>query len=163
MGGRTGTIFQTKVSPGLFGLHILNSYHAWKNVFFLAYSKIKVFTHRGQPYQARWKSWKTRKRYKKSWHFEIFALLNGGDERVPCARNLWLSSMLSYEHYFQRGLHEKCALWKVLKGSSHKNIFFSKTHFYKKWFNDVSFTSNCFHLRSIASQLVTHTKNAIEL
>ena len=46
-----------------------------------------------------------------------------------------------------------------------KLVFFQKHIFIKImfWFNDVSFTSNCFHLRSIASQLVTHTKNAIEL
>ena len=152
----------------IFGLHILNSYHAWNNVLFSAYSKIKDFIHRGQPHQARRKSWNYQKSHKKSWNFENCCTFEGGDEGVPCVRNLWLSSMLSYEHSFQRGLDLKYVIWKVLKKFNQKKLFFFKLHFIlflEVRGSDglhlaVSFTEepNCFHLRSNCSQLVAHTK-----
>ena len=50
----------------------------------------------------------SRKTHKKSWNFGTF---EGGDEGVPRVRNLWLSSMLSYEHSFQRGQNLKETSW----------------------------------------------------
>ena len=107
--------FQTKFSPRLFRLHILDSDHVWSTVFFETYSKIKNFVHEEPLHHPPQKSNNFRIFMIFFRSFESFTIFIGLDGADPGVRKFWFSSMLRRKQYFKCGLNLKCVIWKVLE------------------------------------------------